>query len=154
MPDPATIEELISGQFAPSSTGRERGAGRKEPERLLFIEIMKLSDLFHPAAANWFADCFAAPTPPQAKAWPAIEAGRHTLIAAPTGSGKTLAAFLAAIDDLVCQGLAGELADATQVVYVSLASSQGNSRAGRRRGARAGDGLSDVTARCKKRGAE
>ena len=37
------------------------------------------------------------------EAWPAIKAGRHTLIAAPTGSGKTLAAFLAAIDELVRQ---------------------------------------------------
>jgi ATP-dependent Lhr-like helicase len=75
--------------------------------------------LFHPAVANWFADSFAAPTPAQAEAWPAIKAGRHTLIAAPTGSGKTLAAFLAAIDDLVRQGLESELPDATQVVYVS-----------------------------------
>ena len=50
---------------------------------------------------------------------PAIRAGRHSLIAAPTGSGKTLAAFLAAIDDLVRQGIEGPLADATQVVYVS-----------------------------------
>jgi len=41
------------------------------------------------------------------------------LIAAPTGSGKTLAAFLAAIDGLVRQGLAGELRDETQIVYVS-----------------------------------
>ena len=56
---------------------------------------------------------------PQARAWPAIKAGRHVLIAAPTGSGKTLAAFLAAIDDLVRRGLAGGLPDETQVVYVS-----------------------------------
>ena len=41
------------------------------------------------------------------------------LIAAPTGSGKTLAAFMAAIDDLVLQGVAGTLADETQVLYVS-----------------------------------
>jgi ATP-dependent helicase Lhr and Lhr-like helicase len=74
---------------------------------------------FHPAVAAWFAGRFATPTPAQAKAWPAIAAGRHTLIAAPTGSGKTLAAFLAAIDGLVRQGLAGGLTDATQVVYVS-----------------------------------
>ncbi len=74
---------------------------------------------FHPAVAAWFADNFAAPTPAQAAAWPAIQAGRHALIAAPTGSGKTLAAFLAAIDGLVRQGLAGALTDATQVVYVS-----------------------------------
>ncbi|HEY1783394.1 MAG TPA: DEAD/DEAH box helicase [Roseiarcus sp.] len=75
--------------------------------------------LFHPAVANWFAGNFAAPTPAQVEAWPAIKAGRHTLIAAPTGSGKTLAAFLSAIDDLVRQGLEAPLADETQVVYVS-----------------------------------
>jgi ATP-dependent helicase Lhr and Lhr-like helicase len=80
---------------------------------------MNLSDLFHPAVADWFADSFVAPTPAQASAWPAIKAGQHTLIAAPTGSGKTLAAFLAAIDSLVRQGLSGQLADQTQVVYVS-----------------------------------
>ena len=75
--------------------------------------------LFHPAVAAWFERSFAAPTAAQAEAWPAIQAGRHVLIAAPTGSGKTLAAFLAAIDGLVRQGLAGELRDETQVVYVS-----------------------------------
>ena len=80
---------------------------------------MHPADLFHPAVTAWFADRFASPTPAQAQAWPAIKAGRHTLIAAPTGSGKTLAAFLAAIDGLVRQGLAAELADVTQVVYVS-----------------------------------
>ena len=74
---------------------------------------------FHPAVARWFSQTFAAPTPAQAEAWPAIQAGRHVLIAAPTGSGKTLAAFLAAIDSLVRQGLDGRLADETQVVYVS-----------------------------------
>src|SRR6201999_1748622 len=51
--------------------------------------------------------------------WLAIKARQHTLVAAPTGSGKTLAAFLAAIDDLVRQGLGGNLADETQGVYVS-----------------------------------
>jgi len=75
---------------------------------------------FHPAVASWFEKRFGAPTAPQAGAWPAIRAGRHTLIAAPTGSGKTLAAFLAAIDDLVRRALLGDgLPDATQIVYVS-----------------------------------
>jgi ATP-dependent Lhr-like helicase len=74
---------------------------------------------FHPAVAAWFEKQFAEPTEPQAKAWPAIKSGRHTLIAAPTGSGKTLAAFLSAIDDLVRQSVEGTLEDATQVVYVS-----------------------------------
>src|ERR1700684_4321209 len=74
---------------------------------------------FHPAVARWFASQFPAPTAPQLAAWPAIAAGGHALIAAPTGSGKTLAAFLAAIDSLVRQGIAQQLAEATQVVYVS-----------------------------------
>jgi len=77
------------------------------------------STLFHPAVAAWFASRFASPTAAQAQAWPSIQAGRHTLIAAPTGSGKTLAAFLAAIDALLRQGLEGRLTDETQVVYVS-----------------------------------
>src|SRR5262249_53843948 len=75
--------------------------------------------LFHPAVAAWFGQTFSAPTPAQADAWPAIKSGQHVLIAAPTGSGKTLAAFMAAIDDLVRQGLEGRLTDETQVVYVS-----------------------------------
>ncbi len=76
-------------------------------------------DHFHPAVANWFKKQFDQPTEPQARAWPAIKGRRHTLIAAPTGSGKTLSAFLAAIDDLVRQGIEGTLQDTTQVVYVS-----------------------------------
>lgn len=76
---------------------------------------------FHPVVRQWFERHFAAPTPAQVEAWPAIREGLSTLVAAPTGSGKTLTAFLAAIDALVVEGLAagGELADATQVVYVS-----------------------------------
>src|SRR5215468_1491019 len=80
---------------------------------------MSSARLFHPAIAAWFERTFAAPTAAQAEAWPAIQAGRHVLIAAPTGSGKTLSAFLAAIDSLVRQGLEGKLEDAAQVVYVS-----------------------------------
>ncbi|WP_339412383.1 DEAD/DEAH box helicase [Pseudomonas sp. EA_35y_Pfl2_R5] len=76
---------------------------------------------FHPAVAAWFRQRFGAPTPAQIEAWPAIAAGRSTLVAAPTGSGKTLTAFLAAIDALVREGLAqgGELADRCSVLYVS-----------------------------------
>ncbi len=78
-------------------------------------------DVFHPAVAAWFRRTFAAPTDAQALAWPHIEAGRSTLVAAPTGSGKTLTAFLCAIDALVRDALAhdGTLPDATLVVYVS-----------------------------------
>jgi ATP-dependent helicase Lhr and Lhr-like helicase len=76
--------------------------------------------MFHPAVAKWLERAFEASTPAQKQAWPAIQSGRHTLIAAPTGSGKTLAAFLAAIDRLVREGLeAGALPDETTVVYVS-----------------------------------
>lgn len=77
-------------------------------------------EAFHPAVSGWFSRSFAAPTEAQAAAWPAIRAGRDTLVAAPTGSGKTLTAFLAALDGLVRQGLKPEgLADETTVVYVS-----------------------------------
>jgi ATP-dependent helicase Lhr and Lhr-like helicase len=75
--------------------------------------------IFHPAVARWFAQTFPDATPPQEQAWPAIKEHQNTLIAAPTGSGKTLAAFLAAIDDLVRLGVAGNLDDTTHVVYVS-----------------------------------
>src|ERR1044071_5898372 len=80
---------------------------------------MPAASLFHPAVAAGFDTSFAAATAAQAAAWPLIKAGRHTLIAAPTGSGKTLAAFMAAIDDLVRQGVEGGLGDETQIVYVS-----------------------------------
>ncbi|MBV8743232.1 MAG: DEAD/DEAH box helicase, partial [Sinobacteraceae bacterium] len=77
-------------------------------------------DSFHPAVTAWFRRTFDAATPAQQQAWPAIGAGRHVLIAAPTGSGKTLAAFLAALDQLVSEGVAqGGLADETRVLYVS-----------------------------------
>src|SRR5512139_1861426 len=74
---------------------------------------------FHPVVARWFLDQFQAPTDVQAQAWPAIQAGQATLIAAPTGSGKTLAAFLAVIDRLVKKGLESFLPDQTLVLYVS-----------------------------------
>jgi ATP-dependent Lhr-like helicase len=105
----------LDTDFASTSAPRTGSRRRRAASRL----PAAIQTLFHPALANWFALSFAAPTPAQAEAWPAIKAGRHTLIAAPTGSGKTLAAFLSAIDDLVRQGLEGRLADATQIVYVS-----------------------------------
>jgi len=74
---------------------------------------------FHPAVARWFAAHFAAATEVQQQAWPAIRARRSSLIAAPTGSGKTLAAFLAALDQLLREGLAAPLPDETRVLYIS-----------------------------------
>src|ERR1700732_4194113 len=74
---------------------------------------------FHPAVAAWFARTFDAPTPAQVSAWPALQRGQHVLVAAPTGSGKTFAAFLAAIDQLVKEGLQVPLPDETRILYVS-----------------------------------
>src|SRR5215218_6178249 len=75
---------------------------------------------FHPAIQAWFQRTFPAPTSAQATAWPTIQQGLHTLVAAPTGSGKTLTAFLAALDGLVRSSLErGTLPDETAVVYVS-----------------------------------
>lgn len=83
--------------------------------------------LFHPATRQWFASTLGEPTPPQQDAWPAIKAGRHTLIAAPTGSGKTLAAFYVEIDRLVKEGLEqGALAPVTSVLYISPLKALGN----------------------------
>ncbi|HVT28953.1 MAG TPA: DEAD/DEAH box helicase, partial [Lacipirellulaceae bacterium] len=77
------------------------------------------TSLFHPVIAAWFAERFGSPTDAQARSWPAIVRGDHTLVAAPTGSGKTLAAFLASIDRLFRLAASHSLPDSTQVVYVS-----------------------------------
>ena len=74
---------------------------------------------FHPVVEQWFEQTFGTPTAPQEQSWPSIQAGNHTLVAAPTGSGKTLAAFLASLDQLFREGLKGSLADETQVIYIS-----------------------------------
>ncbi|MET0836399.1 MAG: DEAD/DEAH box helicase, partial [Thermoleophilaceae bacterium] len=76
---------------------------------------------FHPAVREWFERRFPdGPTEAQTGGWPAIVAGRHTLVCAPTGSGKTLAGFLAAIDALYRAHEAGQnIEGATRVVYLS-----------------------------------
>src|SRR5688500_8849439 len=74
---------------------------------------------FHPITQRWFAETLGTPTPAQAQGWAALRERRHTLIAAPTGSGKTLAAYLAALADLVVEGLEAPLPDEVRVVYVS-----------------------------------
>src|SRR5438477_7500639 len=80
----------------------------------------------HPIVQEWFVRKFGTPTEPQELGWPHILAGHTTLISAPTGSGKTLAAFLACIDRLVRQALAGDLRDCTEVLYVSPLKALGN----------------------------
>ena len=75
---------------------------------------MSLSS-FDPRVRDWFEAAFAAPTPAQALAWPAIARGENVLLSAPTGSGKTLAAFLWALNRLGVAPGSGR----TRVVYVS-----------------------------------
>jgi ATP-dependent Lhr-like helicase len=78
------------------------------------------SDLpFSPRVREWFQAAFAAPTPAQAAAWPAIATGEHVLISAPTGSGKTLAAFLWALDRLAAEPRDPARPRRTRLVYVS-----------------------------------
>src|SRR6187401_1935048 len=74
---------------------------------------------FHYVVRRWFAAEIGEPTSAQLRAWDAIAAGRHTLIAAPTGSGKTLAAFLTAINALLEESRTGPLPDEVRVLYVS-----------------------------------
>src|SRR4051795_11969822 len=69
---------------------------------------------FSSTTRDWFERAFAAPTPAQRLAWPAIASGKHVLVQAPTGSGKTLAAFLSGIDRL--SQVPGE---GLRLVYVS-----------------------------------
>jgi len=105
----ADVNDDRQGQIAQTSIF-DAAAGRE----------CRSDTLFHPAVENWFRQSIGEPTACQQRAWPSIRNATNTLIAAPTGSGKTLAAFLAVIDDLVRQGLNnGQLAEQTQVVYVS-----------------------------------
>ncbi len=83
------------------------------------IEDGPMAGLFHPAVAGWFTDTFGAPTPVQQQAWQVTARRQNALITAPTGSGKTLAAFLAAINDLVVEGVERGLSDDVHVLYIS-----------------------------------
>ena len=75
---------------------------------------MRPLNVFSETTRGWFERTFEAPTPAQAKGWPVVATGAHTLIQAPTGSGKTLAAFLYAIDRLTPAHGSG-----LRVLYVS-----------------------------------
>src|SRR5437868_13216058 len=80
----------------------------------LYAGRVDVLGVFSPETRAWFEGEFAAPTPAQARGWPAIAGGGNVLIQAPTGSGKTLAAFLYAIDKLTPKPGAG-----LRVLYVS-----------------------------------
>jgi len=88
-------------------------------DRPVTLNASPVAHAFHPAVQRWFERTFPAATEAQLRAWPLVQARRPTLVAAPTGSGKTLTAFLAAIDELVCDSVDEALPDATQVLYVS-----------------------------------
>ncbi len=83
---------------------------------------------FHPAIDAWFRETLGPPTTAQARAWPAIQAQEHVLLAAPTGSGKTLAAFLSAIDDLARESIesGSPLPAESRVLYISPLKALGN----------------------------
>ena len=83
---------------------------------------------FSPRVRGWFEQAFAAPTPAQAQAWPAIAAGEHVLVSAPTGSGKTLAAFLWALDRLSRANGAGALDDGAGAARVRARASSMSAR--------------------------
>lgn len=74
---------------------------------------------FHRIVRRWFLARYGESTDPQRQSWPEIHKGHDTLIAAPTGSGKTLAAFLVCIDRLLRAAIAGNLQDATHIIYIS-----------------------------------
>src|SRR4051812_43143908 len=103
-------------------TARQRPTGRsRRPERRSsrsplrrYSGSMNPLNVFSDATRAWFERTFDGPTPAQAKGWPVIASGAHTLIQAPTGSGKTLAAFLYAIDRLTQRPGTG-----LRVLYVS-----------------------------------
>ena len=81
---------------------------------------------FHPIVRRWFTDTLGEPSPPQARGWPAIATGAHTLILAPTGTGKTLAAFLWELNALIVDGQRAPLPNAVQILYVSPLKALGN----------------------------
>jgi ATP-dependent Lhr-like helicase len=64
---------------------------------------------------SWFEGRFGQPTAAQRFAWPAVDAGKNLLLAAPTGTGKTLAAFLPIVGKLLDHPTPGQL----RCLYVS-----------------------------------
>ncbi|MDF2943677.1 MAG: hypothetical protein K0S01_2535 [Herbinix sp.] len=76
-------------------------------------------DIFNQLTARWFARSLGTPTAVQEEAWPAIAAGKHTLVSAPTGTGKTLSAFLVFIDRLKAQAREDTLKQELQLIYIS-----------------------------------
>ena len=72
------------------------------------------TDAFHPAVARWFDGAFPGPTEAQASAWPAIMAGRNTLVAAPVMLLGLLIAYRSV-------GTAGTVVAALEAPFYALA---------------------------------
>ncbi|HET7542593.1 MAG TPA: DEAD/DEAH box helicase [Polyangiaceae bacterium] len=102
-----------SNTFGPSGSSNSSDSSDSSDSSGSFAALAA----FHSAVRRWFGERLGEPTLAQRQGWPAIRAGKHTLIAAPTGSGKTLAAFLSALDQLFSRG--AELEDRTQILYIS-----------------------------------
>ena len=111
------VERAFAARHSPPTLTLPPAAGRGQRAARRARTIAPMP--FHPAVSGWLAARFGRPTEVQRRAWAVTSQHRHALIAAPTGSGKTLAAFLAAIDDLVTEGLREGLDDSVHVLYVS-----------------------------------
>ena len=81
--DPVRDSKAPAQPAARPACGRCRKAGDAPAEQGPLMTSLVL-DRFHPAVRAWFESAFAAPTPAQVEAWPAIQAGHHALVAAPT----------------------------------------------------------------------
>ena len=116
-------DKLRQLRYYASPPGSEVGIGLRRDAwtdlHFLSRKARRLTLLSGPVRA-WFQNAFPdGPTPAQNRAWPAIAADAHVLLVAPTGTGKTLAAFLAILDRLFRQYVAGTLKPGVQCVYVS-----------------------------------
>lgn len=81
---------------------------------------MNLHDSLHPDVARWFEAAFGSPTPAQRECLPLIAQRHSVLLSSPTGTGKTLAGFLAIIDRLYREQIAGRLRSGEiRAIYVS-----------------------------------
>jgi ATP-dependent Lhr-like helicase len=79
-----------------------------------------VTHLLHPDVAAWFLRELGEPTPAQEACVPLALEGRNVLLSSPTGTGKTLAGFLAVIDRLYREHVAGQLAPlGIRAIYVS-----------------------------------
>lgn len=90
-----------------------------ERQGLQLTDTAVLHKVFSPETEEWFRRTLGGPTEVQKEAWPAIAAGKHTLVSAPTGTGKTLSAFLVFIDRLMAQAYQDKLTEELMVIYIS-----------------------------------